>query len=127
MGMTDQEKRDLVVRLARLVGFDPWRNANNTGYDLWRSGKTYLGTVGDDGSMTSYCWNPLRKIADAWMLVEALRQRTPYQDIHIQHLQDHGWSVSCCFDKSEGGFDHFEYADTICEAICLAADKAVSA
>ena len=60
-------------------------------------------------------------IAAAWQVVEKLLEVLPYQDIHLEHLEWTGWAVGTCFDKSEGGWDDWVYADTAPLAICLAA------
>lgn len=64
-------------------------------------------------------------IAAAWQVVVALLNRTPQRDLHLQHLDGIGWGVSCCFNKTEGGWDGWVYANTAPLSICLAALKAV--
>lgn len=121
--MTEQEKRELLIRLAEKV----------MGGELIGEGSAEPGSYCycfrlPNGKALTICrqwasvesWNPLESISDAWMLVEALRKR--------------GWQfqISCGADGDcEASFDVFpegkpdlhscEIASLPSEAICLAA------
>lgn len=65
-----------------------------------------------------------RSIAAAWTVVEALKLRSPQHDIHIEHIEGQGWSVSCCYSQDEGGWADAETAPlAICKAALGAIEK----
>lgn len=59
-------------------------------------------------------------IAVAWEALEHLFQLNSLQDIHLEHLEHTGWGISTCYNKVEGGWDGWVYAETAPLAICRA-------
>lgn len=138
--MTDQEKREMIVALGtRVMG---WKlHARNTAH--WTdAGKEqscdYVVRAWTDGMGS---WNPLENIADAWMLVDEFRKRYGAKVVLAQagtsnqsacYFVDGTWSIGRnmhdvpddpCDDRCFG----WAVGDSVTEAICSAALRAVSA
>jgi hypothetical protein len=125
-GVTDTEKRDMLVALAERVMC--WRRITEAEWDIAQPGlflwdasiqRAYF-TDGAGG----HGWNPLESIADSWMLVEAMRQKWMLGLLDIDGM----WKVQLHGrDGNRMTGDRIDSADeSVCLAICRAALKAVS-
>ena len=82
--MSATERRDLVIRLAeRVLGWKYWDSTDDlpestdTWFTDWQADPPMLGVdvYGTGYDDVSRRWSPLTDLADAWMLVDALRKR----------------------------------------------------
>lgn len=107
----------------------PWEviQDDEDGWEMSRKpikGKVMSGVVMDGSGKPK-----LHDYSSSWdaarLVVEKLIEILPQGDIHIEHLDGEEWGISTCFDKNEGGWDGWVYAETFPLAICLAALKAM--
>jgi hypothetical protein len=59
-----------------------------------------------------------KTIEAAWMVMEAILERIPKSDIHLEHLHGAGWRISTCYE--EKAWKDWVTADTAPMAICQA-------
>jgi hypothetical protein len=119
--MTADEKRELTRRLAeRVMGWQFERGLLGLTHMHQRADGTYLYCFLWDESSPYVAkhegWNPLENIADAWMLVEAVAKRTKWWELSRR-------PTGVCANFTGSPKDNHYGAD-VCEAICLAADRA---
>lgn len=53
------------------------------------------------------------------ILLDRMLEQMPHKDIHIEHLDGYGWSVSTCFEDE--GWSDWAQGETLEHAICIAA------
>jgi len=125
----NEEAGSVVIRKA-LFGPEPWVRFNFNP-EQWvpaqESAPRFYdwdeccGLRENDGHINTFRLPPYSTdIAAAWTVVEKLIERTPEEDIHIEHL--HGeWAVDCFYSVHFGGWDECVLAETAPLAICRAA------
>lgn len=127
--MTDQEKRELLVRLAEnVIGaklISQYEGFRFSRYTFETKDENYFDVK--VGSFIGDGWNPLESIADAWMLVEALmcspHDTTTEFQCDPSVIDHYRCSMMRCTDHGT------TYMADVSErsmplAICLAADAA---
>jgi hypothetical protein len=118
--VTNEEKRDMLVRLAGLVGYYPRESLTKSHLLIWTgtNKESVAGRIDRDGTVGG--WNPMENIEHAWMLVEALRKRG--FEVYV-NAEKHGYEVAVYLNRNE--FITEGQADAAPLAISLAADEAI--
>jgi hypothetical protein len=114
-----------MVRLARDVMGWSVRDVN------FRGVRRVIADVSDsDGSIYQLriwgvsgtrAWEPQYNIADAWMLVDALRKRFRRVEVHVGGDDEMCCMIAAGTDDVDEHYPHIAIAETVPEAICLAA------
>lgn len=119
--MSDQEKTKLLAE--KIMGWHSYKGWWYRGVDnsLCRSEDDPLPGV---DSAFAYAWNPLEKIADAWMLVQRLTSNVSNGRVFYLSRGDKGWSVTFGWQYGvTAGVTAVE--ETVERAICECALKCI--
>ena len=111
--MTDQEIAEAV---AKKLG---WRDVNHRkGVSVGFPPNPNLPGVPDSEIPYVEISGFTKDIQAAWGVMEAILERIPRKDIHLEHLHGAGWRISTCFE--EEAWKDWVTADTAPLAICQA-------
>ena len=108
--------------LIRMVHPDNEDDLGSPAFVCTKCKKVLCGVTYYEGIDLYPCYST--NIAATWSVVEKLLAILPNQDFHLEHLEHSGWAVGSCYNKEEGGWDDWTYAETPSLAICLAALQA---